>query len=228
VFDLFDSKRVIAAVSVLPSSQQYDRAYISTNRSGKLHHAMSSIPDKGKEWVTLALALSLQEWSQLGLGNDPATRAVEIDHKAVVERAAALLTMRVIALIVPLGTFANLSTTCMCRQILTKPKYWPARITDSILELIHEYCLRILTGYKEVPYHNFQHAYHVILSCNKLLDMLLQSQDESKGGKNGKKVTPITYGLRHDPLSLMALLFAAIVHDVEHQVSVWLAVLCCY
>jgi hypothetical protein len=169
--------------------------------------------EKALSYATLALAVSLQEWSQLGLGTDPVTSAATMDHAAVVTRAAALLSIRIVALLAPLGTFANLSTTQVCRQVLLKPRVWPASVTDATLELVHEWCVRILTGYKDVPYHNVHHAYHVIVSANKLLDMLLLV-DNTKN-----KSAPPAYGLRHDPMSLLALIFAAIVHDVEHQVG---------
>jgi len=49
-----------------------------------------------------------------------------------------------------------------------------------------------------------QHAYHVVISVNKLVDLMVLS------GQN-------TFGLRADALSLLALTLAALIHDVEHQ-----------
>jgi hypothetical protein len=47
----------------------------------------------------------------------------------------------------------------------------------------------------------------VTLSVNKLIDLMLQTDPE----------TTKTYGLRHDTLAQFAMLFAALVHDVEHR-----------
>lgn len=58
------------------------------------------------------------------------------------------------------------------------------------------------------PYHCSEHAFHVALSVNKLIDLMLQTDPE----------TTKTFGLRHDPLAQFAMLFAALIHDVEHKV----------
>lgn len=98
---------------------------------------------------------------------------------------------------------------------------FPAALTPEVLDQLHAYTLAICKGYhpaKEVPYHNVEHAYHVFLSANKLLDLMLCESDE--GGENqshgqNRKHRP-TYGIKCDPLVQLAFLFSALIHDVDH------------
>jgi len=127
---------------------------------------------------------------------------------------------------------------------------------------------------EEVPYHNVEHAYHVFLSANKLLDLMLCEQEEvsepstemmddsttadsnnnddesnyimvagrrrrrgrsrrattestgsgttsssssrSNSKRRRKRRRNPTFGIKSDPLSQLALLFSALVHDVDH------------
>ena len=110
-------------------------------------------------------------------------------------------------------------------------------ITATVVQQIHQFVYRMVTQYaerKQVPYHNQQHAYHVTLSTNKLIDALWHgaataappagtststtpstSTSTTKG--KGASFLPKSFGLRGDPLALAAVLFSAIIHDVQHQ-----------
>lgn len=159
--------------------------------------------EKVRERLSIALALTEQSWTNLGLGGDPRTAASN-DLSLVAERVTCLMLVRLIAATSPLGTFKDIGTTTVCVSLLNKPSLWPSHLSSGAVEQMEAYCFKILSGYKDVPYHNFQHAFHVVLSTNKLLDMMLSSRK-------------ITYGLKHDPLRLFAAMFAALLHDVEHQ-----------
>lgn len=98
--------------------------------------------------------------------------------------------------------YKNFSTRTICKSATRKG--WPPAITPGVIAELAEFVKRILTGYKEVPYHNRKHAYHVVLSTAKLMDMMIESGSR-------------TYGLKYDPLALFAMVFAALCHDVEHQ-----------
>ena len=129
----------------------------------------------------------------------------------------------------------------------TYDRLFPSAVTPAVMEQLRRYVGVICGQYRgpdEVPYHSVEHAYHVFLSANKLLDMMLcEEPDEdygngSGGGENGAAGrranganTPLTssgtsslfpyrprltYGLKSDPLSHVAYLFSALVHDVDH------------
>jgi 3'5'-cyclic nucleotide phosphodiesterase len=86
----------------------------------------------------------------------------------------------------------------------------------------------VATMYQNNPFHNFQHASHVVMSVMKLLsrivmpDMLEAFVDTAHPGKEldehqvMAKIHDHTYGITSDPLTQFACVFAALVHDVDH------------
>ena len=165
----------------------------------------------GAPYAAMALGITSQEWSQLSLGEDPNVAATS-DMNVAVERITSLLLIRIVAWIQPRGIYSDLSTTSICRDHLIKQESWPTSITPDVITELRNYVKIIISTYQQVPYHNFEHAYHVIISTNKLLDMILHTQDIPKAER------PTTFGLKDDPLMHFALIFSALIHDVEHQV----------
>ena len=169
----------------------------------------------GPPLATLALALTVQEWRDLGMGDtsDPLVAPTK-DLATLVERVTALLLVRCVAVATPLGHYPDLSTSNICRTTLMKKESnWPSAISETVISQLRQYVERILKGYKDVPYHNAEHGFHVILSINKLVDMIVgQSSTGSK-----KKTPPPSFGFRNDALAQLACVFAALIHDVEHQ-----------
>ncbi|GKY94412.1 hypothetical protein MPSEU_000407100 [Mayamaea pseudoterrestris] len=97
----------------------------------------------------------------------------------------------------------NWSTTNICTVFLQEQCDWP--ISETVVRQVEQFVRSILIKYDpKVPYHNASHATHVTISTNKLLDMLWVHRCNS-------------FGLRQNALSLLALVFAAIIHDVEHR-----------
>jgi len=159
---------------------------------------------------------------------------------------------------------------------------FPSSITPQVIQQLRHYVKTICNQYhtpSNVPYHNVEHAYHVFLSANKLLDLMLCESPEDyitpalmMNGSSSNKVgvgnnvnfitsqmgnmagivppgvppssstmavikrrsrrrssvdsttsnlstntrhRP-TFGLKSDPLSQLAYLFSALVHDVDH------------
>jgi hypothetical protein len=161
------------------------------------------------------LALSTQDWNRLGFGEEGDLKPTG-DVEVLTHRCTALLLARCAAVVTPLGTYADLSTSTICKTVVKAGGKWPKQLTYSFIEQLREFCRRMLKGYKEVPYHNREHAYHVVLSTNKLVDMMISGENAGKSYHKGGKPF-ITYGLRNDSLALLSLLTAALVHDVEHQ-----------
>lgn len=159
-------------------------------------------------FVGKALGLTSQAWESIGLGDDPSVVAsVHLDE--AVERLAALLLIRIAAWIQPRGTYADLSTTTICRSVLLEHSAWPSSVDRETMNQLQQYVKTILEGYQDVPYHNFQHCEHVTISVNKLMDMILH--------RVPGETSPLTYGLRDDPLMQFALLFSSLIHDVQHK-----------
>jgi hypothetical protein len=95
---------------------------------------------------------------------------------------------------------------------------WPEIVTEEVLYQLHEYVCKILEGYHSVSYHNREHAYHVFTSASKLLDMVLCEYDYTYTVCTIpiRRPARVTYGLKSDPLTQLAFLFSALVHDVDH------------
>lgn len=175
--------------------------------------------------LTTALSLTVQDWNALSL-DDPHDKATSptADRDVLIERATALLLVRIIACVAPPGSFPDWGTSSICRTLLHREKLWTSsglqgQLTDTVITQLRQFVKRMLKGYKkakDVPYHSIEHAYHVLVSTNKLLDLILAPPKTSKETKKNSHKPP-TFGLRSDPLALMAVVFAALIHDVEHQ-----------
>lgn len=165
-----------------------------------------TMADSTPKLAATALSLTVQDWNRLGLEDDPT-------FDATVERVTALLLVRIVALAVSNDDdqqdYSDFSTSTICRTALMQQEPWPDPITDSLILQLQQFVRVILQGYNDVPYHNFAHAYHVCLSTNKLIDLMWNKNNCSISATK-------SFGLREDALSLTALLFAALIHDVEH------------
>eukprot|EP00980_Cylindrotheca_fusiformis_P019961 scaffold7029_cov100-Cylindrotheca_fusiformis.AAC.4 len=88
----------------------------------------------------------------------------------------------------------------------------PAEVVSQLKDLI----AMIASMYKDNSFHNFEHACHVTMSANKLLNRIVVPSPLETNG-NMKEAHDFTYGLASDPLTQFAIIFSAIVHDVDHH-----------
>lgn len=201
------------------------------------------------EMALMALKITSQPWNQLGHGNDPNV-AASTDMAITVERLTSLFLIRIVALIshrnrqsekpIPgFPNFSDTSTTNICKEALAQRRPWPHPITSSLIHDLRCFVRNMLEKYNSVYYHSFEHSYHVTISCNKLMDMMLMSESSpidisaaesvrSSGSSSQSSSSRVafaesvtssrkTYGLKSDPLMMLALLFSALAHDVEHK-----------
>lgn len=62
-----------------------------------------------------------------------------------------------------------------------------------------------------------QHASHVAMAASKLLKRMMKNQiTQKKGNENIRMSYMNTYGISSDPLMQFTLVFAALIHDVDH------------
>eukprot|EP00980_Cylindrotheca_fusiformis_P001367 scaffold343_cov94-Cylindrotheca_fusiformis.AAC.3 len=89
--------------------------------------------------------------------------------------------------------------------------------------------LSLIAGmYKDNPFHNFRHASHVTASVKKLLTRIVkfgegnglaassESQRRASETVNLDDLAGHSYGITSDPLTQFAVVFSAIIHDVDH------------
>ncbi|CAJ1963436.1 unnamed protein product [Cylindrotheca closterium] len=90
---------------------------------------------------------------------------------------------------------------------------------------LRSYLSSIASMYKDNPFHNFEHASHVTASVKKLLKRIVSVDENGAFGKHDlppeKRMDLVdlaghSYGITSDPLTQFAVVFSAIVHDVDH------------
>lgn len=98
-----------------------------------------------------------------------------------------------------------------------------AKLDSAVLRQLRDYVSSIAFMYQENPFHNFEHASHVVMSTMKLLQRVVSpdvkiTHDESEGAIHELASTlhSSTFGITSDPLTQFAIVFAALVHDVDH------------
>jgi len=99
-------------------------------------------------------------------------------------------------------------------------------IPDVITNDIRDYVAMIAASYKCNRFHNFEHACHVTLSVTKLLGRVVTPDISSTLGESvadqrvrnqvAAQIHDFTHGLTSDPLASFALVFTALIHDVDH------------
>jgi 3'5'-cyclic nucleotide phosphodiesterase len=71
-------------------------------------------------------------------------------------------------------------------------------------------------------FHNFEHASHVLMSASKLMKRIVTSYDVDNASSEDEKMDLMekhhfaTFGISSDPLTQFAILFATLIHDVDH------------
>ena len=77
----------------------------------------------------------------------------------------------------------------------------------------------VITSLQHHSFHNFEHASHVTQSTSKLLKRIVLS-DEAESLASAKvtawELHTYSHGLASDCLSQFALVFCALIHDVDH------------
>jgi hypothetical protein len=66
-------------------------------------------------------------------------------------------------------------------------------------------------------FHNFEHASHVIMSTIKLLQRVATRDVKKKNISNQKEYYDHTFGISTDPLTKFAIVFSALIHDLDHD-----------
>jgi hypothetical protein len=97
---------------------------------------------------------------------------------------------------------------------------------DEVMAQLREYVSTIASLYRDNPFHNFEHASHVTMSVVKLLSRIVAPSHihiedvaaltEKETTRLASKLHDHTYGITSDPLTQFAVVFAALIHDVDH------------
>jgi Adenylate and Guanylate cyclase catalytic domain/3'5'-cyclic nucleotide phosphodiesterase len=119
-------------------------------------------------------------------------------------------------------------------EVIRLPKFDPSafkghvdpesiELDRKVVSQLKRYVTVIGAMYRQNPFHNFEHASHVVMSVNKLLqrivapDITITGDATAASQMIAKELHQYTYGITSDPLAQFAILFAALIHDVDHQ-----------
>jgi len=95
----------------------------------------------------------------------------------------------------------------------------PGEIDPAIQNELTSFVCRLSGLYHDVPFHNFEHVSHVTMSAGKLMKRIVapDSVDYNQDAIDiAHKVHDVTYGISSNPLMQFAIVFAAVIHDVDH------------
>jgi len=89
---------------------------------------------------------------------------------------------------------------------------------DEVLTKLRDYVRNIAAAYHKNPFHNFEHASHVTMSAAKLLSRIVVAADgvERRSSLSGHHHHH-HWEIQLDPLTQLACVFSALIHDVDHQ-----------
>ena len=104
-------------------------------------------------------------------------------------------------------------------------------LNDAVVSQLRAFITSIANLYRNNNFHSFEHACHVTMSVTKLLSRIVMPSDLEYVHKKNSDI-PIdeithentidstlhdhTYGITSDPLTQFSLVFAALIHDVDH------------
>ena len=100
-------------------------------------------------------------------------------------------------------------------------------LSAEVMSQLRRYVTIIAAMYRNNPFHNFEHASHVTMSVNKLLQRVVAPEITFKrrslqmdGNSIKKQIASdlhnYTYGITSDPLTHFAVVFSALIHDCDH------------
>jgi len=93
-------------------------------------------------------------------------------------------------------------------------------LPDEVHDQLDDFVTSIAMLYRDNVFHNYEHACHVTMSANKFLTRVVNPEvngleDTShRGPAHGNEYA---YGLTGCPLTQFAIIFSALIHDIDHQ-----------
>ncbi|CAB9516338.1 Receptor-type guanylate cyclase gcy [Seminavis robusta] len=112
------------------------------------------------------------------------------------------------------------------REIITLPEFdekaeqeqqqpEEVEIPQEVEQQLHHLVSKIASMYNNNPFHNFDHASHVVMSVIKLMSRIVAPSHLDEDAAD-KALHDHTYGITSDPLTQFACTFSALIHDVDH------------
>lgn len=100
-----------------------------------------------------------------------------------------------------------------------------ADLNEVVRAQLLDYVAEIASLYHDNPFHNFEHASHVAMSAAKVVMRIVKTDvfnsKQTAGTRKGRiamkrKIHSSTFGISSDLLLQFAVVFSAVIHDVDH------------
>jgi hypothetical protein len=98
--------------------------------------------------------------------------------------------------------------------------YRKVQLDPKVTAQLREFVATVASWYRDNSFHNFEHACHVTMATNKFLKRIIAPDIATNGGKQGEiasKLHNYTHGINSDPLTILGIVFSALIHDVDHR-----------
>jgi 3'5'-cyclic nucleotide phosphodiesterase len=93
-------------------------------------------------------------------------------------------------------------------------------LNEDVVSQLNQLISTLAQSYNNNPFHNFEHACHVTMSVNKLLMRVVSPDLDFKDVESSQIASQLhdyTNGINSDPVTQLAILFSAIIHDIDHR-----------
>jgi 3'5'-cyclic nucleotide phosphodiesterase len=97
-------------------------------------------------------------------------------------------------------------------------------IPEAVIMQLRQHVAAVAENYHNNAFHNFEHACHVTMSVDKLLGRIVapeldydQMDENYNHGTLASHLHAYTHGINSDPLTLFGMVYAALIHDVDHR-----------
>jgi class 3 adenylate cyclase len=87
-------------------------------------------------------------------------------------------------------------------------------LSPAVITQLHDYVGIVASMYPPNAFHNFEHATHVAMSACKLLNRIVVPDCVDIAVATELHVS--SHGINSDPLTQFAIVFAALIHDIDH------------
>ena len=145
-------------------------------------------------------------------------------------------TARSASLSLPLSTVGN-TVRDHVSAVIPFPEYQSTEASEDpgsddldskVSEQVHVFVQRIAAMYNDHAFHNFEHASHMTMSVSRFLSRLVSPNVGTRGKTSESDLHENTCGLSSNPMMQFAMVFSAIIHDVDHAGVVRLSVAYCF
>lgn len=94
-------------------------------------------------------------------------------------------------------------------------------IDQEVSNQLNQYVSIVSSTYRDNYFHNFEHACHVTMAVNKFVKRIvapdIQGVDDVNKVDIASRLHDYTHGITSDPLTVLAIVFSALIHDADHR-----------